>query len=481
MNAVVQVESRYDAEPAQAIAAIAAHDGPVFVDLDETLYLRNSTEDFIDLARPGLLALLMLRFFDIVKPWRWTGGEPTRDVWRVRLICMVFPWTRRRWNAHVTGLARNFSNLHLLDVLRTRRNATIIITVGFEPIVTPLIAALGLPDVRVIAPRLNSFEDRRRGKLQSAIDAIGEDVVRRGLLITDSLQDLALLEACARPLRTVWPEARYRRALSHVYLPGQYLTQVKRPGEHYIRRAILQEDFAFWLLCSIGLSPNPILHVPALLLLLASFWTIYERGYVENDLSAARYERDPKLSAAYAEMPVATPVWQPWVWALTFGALGIALLHWPTAPTPRDMLKWFGTLVVTYLWFGLYNRLDKVTRTWMYPGLQLARAAAFTVVVPIVPIGVAALGAHTLARCVPYYIYRLSGHNWPGEARATLVRTTSFIMLALLLGVALGWSVVLNATAAVLLAWNLFRARKQLAEMLTSVSRLDRRRKKANS
>ena len=35
---------------------IAAHRGPVIVDFDETLYLRNSTEDFLDSARPGWLA-----------------------------------------------------------------------------------------------------------------------------------------------------------------------------------------------------------------------------------------------------------------------------------------------------------------------------------------------------------------------------------------------------------------------------------------
>jgi hypothetical protein len=47
----------YDASPDFTIAAIGAHEGPLLVDLDETLYLRNSTEDFIDCAWPGLLAL----------------------------------------------------------------------------------------------------------------------------------------------------------------------------------------------------------------------------------------------------------------------------------------------------------------------------------------------------------------------------------------------------------------------------------------
>jgi len=38
--------------PDAALRAIAAFGGLVLVDLDETLYLSNSTEDFIDVVRP---------------------------------------------------------------------------------------------------------------------------------------------------------------------------------------------------------------------------------------------------------------------------------------------------------------------------------------------------------------------------------------------------------------------------------------------
>ena len=40
-------------KPDPVIEAILTHRGPVLLDLDETLYLRNSTEDFIDSARPA--------------------------------------------------------------------------------------------------------------------------------------------------------------------------------------------------------------------------------------------------------------------------------------------------------------------------------------------------------------------------------------------------------------------------------------------
>src|SRR5689334_17933938 len=94
---VVEMPSEFDTAPAAALACMATHKGPVLVDLDETLYLRNSTEDYLDSVRPRVLAALLLRLLDILQPWRWSGGEVTRDVWRVRLIRFLFPWVHVQW------------------------------------------------------------------------------------------------------------------------------------------------------------------------------------------------------------------------------------------------------------------------------------------------------------------------------------------------------------------------------------------------
>ena len=470
-----RVETRHDVSPEAAIGAILAHAGPVLLDLDETLYLGNSTEDFIDSAYPQLPALLLMRLLDALKPWRWTGGEATRDVWRVRLVSFCFPWTERRWKSRVARLATRFTNLRLMSALQTPGTAPIITTAGFHSVVAPLVAALGLPQARIVAARLSTFADRRDGKLQLAVSALGNDVVRQALVLTDSAHDLTLLDACARPLRAIWPEARYRHALSGVYLPGQYLMRVKRPGARYIVRGILQEDFAFWILSSVALAPLPWLHIAGLTFLLASFWAIYERGYVDNDLIAARYEADPRLSAAFADAPVATPPWQPWIWALALGATAIVLLRWPAAPAVADFSIWTAVLLATHAWFAVYNRCDKGTRVWLFAGLQFARSAAFIVLVPIGLIGSAALGAHVLARWVPYYVYRLGGKEWP-EAPFHMTRLLFFMVLALLLAISAGWASLLSWTALALLAWNVFRARKDLAAAWDAARRVDRPR-----
>jgi hypothetical protein len=453
------------------MGAIRAHGGPILLDLDETLYLRNSTEDFIDSARPRLLALMLMRLLDLIKPWRWTGGEVTRDVWRVRLICTCFPRTARHWRSRVAALAARFTNLRLMAALGTLGRTPIIATVGFEPIVAPLIAALGLPGARIIAARLSCFDDRRVGKLHLVASALGADTIRRALVLTDSARDLTLLDACARPLRAIWPEARYRHALSGVYFPGQYITLVKHPGARYIVRGVLQEDFAFWVLSSVAIAALPLWHVAGLALLLLSFWVVYELGYVDNDLVGARFEAMPKLTQAFHDSPVATPRWQPWLWATGSAALGILCVRWPEPPSVIDAGLWAAVLLTTFGWFRLYNRMDKGTRVWLFAGLQFARSTAFVALVPIVPSGALALGAHVLAKWVPYHVYRLGGKAWP-EAPLHLIRLMFFVVL-LLMGQMVQGNALLDASALALLAWNLFRARQELATACRAASRID--------
>lgn len=452
-------------QPSVALSTLRRFRGPVLIDLDETLYLRNSTEDFLDCARPALAALVLLRFLDVIRPWRWTGGEATRDVWRVRCIMLFFPWVRSAWARRIGSLAATAANASLITALNNRCRAMqceapIIVTAGFEAIVTPLVAALMPVSPRIIATRHSVFVDRRNGKVRLIRAELGAGVVERALVITDSEQDAELLQTCAVPLRTLWPRARFRPAHSGVYLPGQYISRVKRPGEHYFYSGILQEDFALWVFASLTLS-QPLLHIAGLLFLLLSFWTIYERGYVDNDNIAARFERDPTLNQAYFDSPVATPRWAPWGWAIACGAVGTLLLRGAGISGVYAFGAWMALLLITHGVFLIYNRSDKMTRIWWYGGLQLARGAAFVVVASVSVIGALAIGAHVLAKWVPYYTYRLGNNGWP-KGGHLLPRLLFFVLLSLVLSLATGLSLLLSWPAAALLAWNVFRARQEL-------------------
>jgi len=57
---------QYDAPPNEALAAVRAHQGPLLVDVDETLYLRNFNRGFHRLAWPGLFGVTVLRVLDVL-------------------------------------------------------------------------------------------------------------------------------------------------------------------------------------------------------------------------------------------------------------------------------------------------------------------------------------------------------------------------------------------------------------------------------
>jgi hypothetical protein len=201
---------------------------------------------------------------------------------------------------------------------------------------------------------------------------------------------------------------------------------------------------------------------------------IYEQGYVDNDLAGFRYERDPKLEGAFWDTAVAIPTLTPWIWSAVMGALGVLALSAPESPPVWDFAKWGATLVGTWLWFRTYNRVDKETRVWLYAGLQIARAAAFVVIVAVVPIGAVALGANALSRWVPYYLYRRTRNRWPQGDDGPLIRLVFFLVLGLMLAVAAGPASVLNVTALLLLGWNVYRARHAIRAAFSQARRLDR-------
>ena len=221
------------------------------------------------------------------------------------------------------------------------------------------------------------------------------------------------------------------------------------------------------------MASNPASHLVGLLLLLLSFWAIYERGYVDNDLVASRYEIRAKAQRRLRQRtrrgtgPAAVDLGRP-----------RGRRRCGNSAPPQDGLcpafcalgggTGFNLRVLCVL-----QPDHKATRVWLYPLLQFARGAAFTVVVPIVPAGVAALGALALARWVPYQIYRRASAGWP-NARPELMRLISFVLLSVMVVSCLGPSVLLTWSALALLLWNVFRARRDIYVVFSSARRLDR-------
>lgn len=470
--------SAFDASPEEALRAIQTHQGPVLVDLDETLYLRNSTQDFIGSAWPRPLAFLLISLLDLLKPWRFTGGEQTRDVWRVAAISLVMPWALWAWSRTARHLGRGAANTRLVMALNACGQSKAIVTLGFRPIVAPLVAAMGVRDARLIAMSPWRFSDRRAGKRALVESALGRADVCNALLVTDSLDDVDLLDRCLHPLRVIWPEARYRDAFEELYLPGLYISRVKRPGVKYIYRSIISDEFSVWVLASITLATQPLLHIAGLGLLSISFWAIYETGYVDNDQIGVRHEKDPKLTREFFESRVRTSSVLPWVWAAGCGMAGLLLLRWPLGLDLPDTVAWTGVLLLTFAWFRLYNRLDKKTRVWLFAGLQTLRSISFVAVVSVTLVGAVALLSHVLARWVPYYSYRLTGAEFKdGDVGSS--RLLFFILLSGGLALVVGWEPFWSPTGLVLLFWFAFKARRELVQSWRGAHLITGRREKS--
>ncbi len=449
---------------------IGEHNGPVILDLDETLYLRNSTQEFLNLAAPATVAALLLRVLQLLKPWRLTGHD-TADCWRVIVIVTLFPWTLARWKRHVRDQALPHLNRRLAGTIDASDPRLVIATLGFGPIVRPLVAAMGFGEARLISCGIG-FADRKCGKYQLLLQTLGEKQLTQALVLTDSEQDRPLLDACAHPFLIRWPDARYRRALHYPLLPFDYLTQIKRPGKG-AAKAVFLEDFSVWILATFPFAILSWTNLPALLLLFLSFWSIYEAGYADNDHIAATKEKDPALTDEYHALATRSHEWRSWIFGLGLGAAGITLLG---VNQPERLFTslglWALLLAALRLVYWLYNRVSKKSRILLYPPLQIFRAAAFSILIPMGIAGVAFVGALALSRWIGYFLYRYGKEGQAAQWPDIPLRFIRFVMVftllfALFLADAFQHSANL-AAAAIGLVFHALLARHQIIEGLRS-------------
>lgn len=447
-----QVERENWAVPEDAVAEyLAAHSGPVLVDLDETLYLHNSTEEFIGLAVPNIVAAYLLRFLDLVAPWKLLGGPKCRDNWRVLCILILFPWTYLRWKKHCQINVPKAINQPLRDALHAHSKHIVIASNGYELLIRPMISAFKLPGVALVSCHLLRFKHRHDGKL-SLLDSVHDrEFIAQTLVVTDSYSDADLLRVCKTPCLTVWRDSVFKHAFDGlVYLPTDYLSRVKRPRQGALRSLVIY-DLLPWILVGLSLTPNfltshflvsNLLEFFGLIALFLSMWSIYEVGYFDNDQCAVKYEHDPKFTPEAQKFNGRYFKVKAWLTALVLGAIAIALIN------PAVFIKLYAIWVIALLAlngvYWIYNRIDKSSRTWLYPALQMFRFGALLVVVPITAVAYAAVFSQVFCRWVNYIIYRqqrsASGiTKWPKTADQS-IRLVTFLMLLLPLLVTGRWA-----------------------------------------
>ncbi|WP_340091494.1 haloacid dehalogenase-like hydrolase [Nostoc punctiforme] len=481
----------YDTSVADVVNIIetAPDSTPIIVDLDETLFLRNSTQEYLNSLQPRFLGWLLLMFLNLLKPWNWLPGEikgeVSRDWMRVFVATLLFPWTIILWQRRAKQLAKANGNTTLIQALTKNRNSRIIIaTLGFSWIVRPLCKHLPISFNSVIACRFwQGARDRQRGKDFLVKASLGMNEVARAIAITDSNDDNQLLASVATPCFVIWPEAKYISAMSDVYIPFLYLERAKRPGDKYFVKKILLDDFVLLILGLSLANSQPIPHAISMFFLLLSFWCIYELGYVENDIIAERFEKEPTLSETYQKYKNRINVWQAWLWSVIFAFPGLIILELNKVVSNNinfaaeasalnlvtistDMALWMGLLVVARVTFYAYNLVDKKTRIWLYFILQSYKCFGFLVVTTTNIIGSILFIAQVISRWIPYFIYRFSKSEWLKALPNQVVRLFlfGFIIIAIMLGTQ-NSSIIMSWQTWVIFGWCTFKARNEILKI----------------
>lgn len=478
--------------PEQALDCLAHINHPTVavLDFDTTLFLRNSTEEYLDILKPQAFGAIFLLVLDQIKPWRWLpktiGGVESRDWVRVVLATLFFPWTWFLWRKRLRSWVPTEENKALVQVVAHNPNLRVmLVTRGFEFIVKPMLPYLSLHPEQVVGGRLwRGGGDRQSNKEQRLQSYVGTSDLRRAVWITASIEEAESLKVVQQPLWVQWPQAQNNPALANAYLPFFYLEKVKRPGSKFTQQVIVKNHLVGLLLALSWISPSPILHALGITSLLIAFWCTYEVGYFENDRVAEQYEAKPVLSETYHRYKARMDVREPWIFATFFSLIGILFTYWgnniegmwvtpaqiAAFPLDRSILVlsfvlWMSVLVATRLLYRAYNYMDEQTRIWIYPLLQVSKYLGFLVVTTTNIVGMALLISQIFVDWIPYAIYRCDGLR--ARFQDQILRL--FVFLLFCLGVALTLrdvSFLLTWHFAVILAWQLVRIRPQLLALV---------------
>lgn len=437
-------------EPLEFFDALERHppEAPLIVDFDETLWLRNSTELFLDSVRPRFLAAIVLQLLGALRPWRLFGREDHHRDWiRVGAVLLVAPWSLWRWRREARALGPRYVNRELLQALEARpRQGPSIVSFGFREIVEPLLRAIS-PNLRLLesCSLRSGAKLRAMGKAAALERDYGADFVASSLVITDSVADTDLLNRSGRGFLVEWPEARYEQSGLKPLMPFVYLGRVKRPDEKYFRNAILGHDLPVLLLAFAVVSTAPLHAIAAIIVFVLAFFTFYEIGYYENDKLGLKLESQPKVFSSYHTLGKNFSPGFAWTIALLLAGVA-SLISYQTASWVPDALGLSGLLAFLAVWsaFALFMFGMRLLFRWLNViaprgrivpmlGLQVGRVLGYAVVLETTIIGALFCVAHGLSRWLPYAIYRFGGErrDFPNHLNVFMLLCLFVLVLAI--------------------------------------------------
>jgi phosphoserine phosphatase len=434
----------------------------VVLDFDHTLYRENSTERFLDTARPKAAAFLLAAVADACVNAAGKrgvrGAAQWRDIARVVFVTLGLPWAWLWWRVTAARRMAAEVNAPLAEAVAAGgARRMVILSLGMEHVIRPLAEALPFPSELIACsagpPPRNL---RGAGKARALREALSEDELAQSVYVTDSAADLDVCGLAGSSYLIQW--APYPpKAFHDFYIPFRYVVKGKYPGLNYLRNQILKEEYLM-LLLAYAFSPVNAL---VLALLYASLYCIYELGYWNNDHRAARSEAKPTVSpqaARFADYPIQ----RAWLWAALLGAAGLAVAHGVDAPI-RDgslglhVLAWAAVLAGLHACFTLFNRLPVQRRLFVFPWLHAFKAFACAVIVPLTPLGILLLAAQVASQTGVYYAYRRLGSARGYNRQIFRALFFGFFALATLAVYPDSWRAVFSLQSGLIGAWLAWR------------------------
>ncbi len=448
----------------------------VVVDFDETLFLRNSTELFLDSAYPAVIAAIAGRLVDFLKPWRvipnLRDGFAMGDWLRVLIVVCLMPWTVWRWRRMAPALARAHLNPELATLLHDKGFSRVVVAShGFRFIIAPLLRALPIRAELVASPLWLGFRARALGKRAQLEKHYGAAAVARATVITDHAgHDADLIAVAARPLVVLWPEARYERAFARTYVPLVYTEKAKHPGHLHLLGVFFAKDWMVLVLASALLAANPLLTALGLAFLIVSFAIVYEVGYHENDYLGRQREKKPILTEERIALAGTVHEGLAWLFGALIALPGAFLLAYSGASawllpgqtaegTALLLGLWLGLLAVIRATFWLFNRIDEQSRMLLHLPLQLMKGLwlVWVLGLPLSFAGAALLLANSICAWVPYVVYRMGGVRW--QTPDNLVRLLIFLVVVSSAAAVGEGAALLTWQALIVLCWAVYKAR----------------------
>jgi hypothetical protein len=274
------------------------------------------------------------------------------------------------------------------------------------------------------------------------------------------------------------------------YIPFIYSEKVKRPDKNFFLLTVLGEDLAILLLAFTFASTPHWNNALGLFLLQASFWCIYEIGYIENDILGEKFEDQAVLSYNYNSYKYSFQLWQPWAWAFGLAILGIKVLHQEAVlkgihlpyvifgnyhqelfSLAGSLFYWAAFLLVLRFLFHIYNHLNKQSRVWFYFLLQTCRYGGYLVLLTTNIVGLVLLISKILIRSMQYILYRYMGgkdSDWPKDFPRYFFFLLIYLLILMAIAVNEGnFSLVFNYQVLAIIVFCVLRGSKHFQKVFS--------------